>query len=96
MTATHAAPFGFPHAQLAVLRHVFRWLLRGALALAIILLAGMLAVATAFAGLALARGAILLRLFARHQAGQTPPDVPSSAQGLTLNAKRTPRGWTVE
>ena len=45
MTATQASPFGFPHAQLALLRQFGRWSVRGGVALAIIVLAGMLAVA---------------------------------------------------
>jgi len=96
MTATQASPFGFPHAQLALLRQFGRWSVRGGVALAIIVLAGMLAVATAIAGLALALGAVMIQLFARADRTR-PATAPGAAkEGITLTARRTPRGWTVE
>lgn len=76
--------------------------LRGAAALSVqllaglmlILVAGMVALVTAVAGLTLAAVAIAMRLSAngkgatRHRA--------TSPEGITLEARPTPRGWTVE
>lgn len=56
--------------------------------------AGMFAVMTAFAGLMLAGAALVMR-FAGGRAVPAPRS-PSEDEPLTLNARRTPRGWTVE
>ncbi|MGB3625191.1 MAG: hypothetical protein WA989_05175, partial [Henriciella sp.] len=80
------------------LREAARWALRGALALVIIFMAGVIAVVTAGVGLIVAAIAILLRLtgargktttYRTHTADSAPSD------GITLDAHRTARGWTV-
>lgn len=69
------------------------------LGFAILVAAGMLALVTAVAGLVLAGLAILMRIFARPgQMRRWDEDARrSNADGtVTLDARRTPRGWTVE
>lgn len=82
------------------LREGARWFLRGVLALAIIVMAGMFAVVTAAVGLIIAAVAILLRLTTGgSKAGPKPgprPGPKTEADGITLDAHRTARGWTVE
>lgn len=97
MTATHTAPYGFPHNLLALLRRAGALLTKGVLAVAIIFMAGMIAVATAVAGLALAAFAIILRLTgSRDDGSQTRYEETAENGTITLEAKKTPRGWTVE
>lgn len=97
MTATHTAPYGFPHNLLALLRRAGAFLTKGVLAVAIIFMAGMIAVATAVAGLALAAFAIILRLTgSRDDESQTRYEESAENGTITLEAKKTPRGWTVE
>ena len=56
--------------------------------------AGLFAVMTAIAGLILAGAALVMRFSGRRP---TPaPRAPSEDEPLTLDARRTPRGWTVE
>ncbi|KDA04426.1 hypothetical protein [Hyphomonas oceanitis] len=56
--------------------------------------AGMFAVMTAFAGLILAGAALVMRFAG---ARSTPTMRPrTEGEPLTLEARRTPRGWTVE
>ncbi|WP_300390439.1 hypothetical protein [Henriciella sp.] len=82
------------------LREGARWGLRGILALAIIVMAGMFAVVTAAVGLVIAAVAILLRLTTggRQQGRQARKTKRphTEADGITLDAHRTARGWTVE
>ncbi|WP_027836896.1 hypothetical protein [Hyphomonas sp.] len=62
--------------------------------LLLVLFAGMLAVMTAFAGVLLGAAALVMRFAGRrraHARSASGPDAP-----LTLEARRTPRGWTVE
>lgn len=97
MTATHTAPYGFPHNLFALLRRAGNLMAKGVLAVAIIFMAGMIAVATAVAGLALAAFAIILRLSgSRDDAPQTRYEETADNGTITLEAKKTPRGWTVE
>ncbi len=65
------------------------------LAIMIVLAAGLLAVATAIAGLFLATAAIVIRLTGarRHRRASTSPQ---SGETVTLEAHRTAHGWTVE
>lgn len=77
--------------------------LRGAVALSVqllaglmlILVAGLVALVTAIAGITLAAAAIAMRLSASRQAraarGRVTPE-----GNITLEARPTPRGWTVE
>ena len=64
-------------------------LLIGAL---LIFVASAVAMMTAFAGLMIAGAALLLRYAAVHQ----PVPVRVKDAPVTLQARRTPRGWTVE
>jgi hypothetical protein len=56
--------------------------------------AGIFAVMTAMAGLLLAASALVMRFVGRHQAPAATPR--ADVEPITLNARRTPRGWTVE
>lgn len=97
MTATHTAPYGFPHNILALFRRAGNLAIKGLLALTIVFMAGMIAVATAVAGLALAAFAVVLRLTgSREDAPNTRYEESAENGAITLEAKRTPRGWTVE
>lgn len=65
------------------------------LAVMIVLAAGLLAVATAIAGLFLATAAIVIRLTGARR--KRPAAAASqSGEAVTLEAHRTARGWTVE
>lgn len=60
----------------------------------LIFVASLVAMMTAFAGLMLAAAALMLRYVSVRR--RTPaPGGPSDAP-VTLQARRTPRGWTVE
>ena len=97
MTATHSAPFGFPHNLFALLRRMGNLLMKGVLGFAIIMMAGILAVATAAAGIALAAYALILRLSGSNsERGHTRYEETAENGTITLEAKKTPRGWTVE
>ncbi len=56
--------------------------------------AGMFAVMTAFAGLILAGAALIMRFAGARSAPAMRPHADS--EPMTLEARRTPRGWTVE
>ena len=74
-----------------------RWILRGILALAIIFMAGVIAVVTAAVGLIIAAIAVMLRLTGASPKVRRTSSAPKpSADGITLDAHRTARGWTVE
>jgi hypothetical protein len=60
----------------------------------LIFAAGLVAMLTAFAGLMLAGTALLLRYVAVRRPQPIPARVKD--QPITLQARRTPRGWTVE
>ena len=97
MTATDSAPFGFPHNLFALLRRMGNLFMKGVLGFAIIMMAGILAVATAAAGIALAAYALILRLSgSSSERGQTRYEETAENGTITLEAKKTPRGWTVE
>ena len=97
MTATHTAPLGFPENLFALLRNMGNFVAKGILALAIIFMAGLIAVATAAAGIALAAFALILRMSGSN-AGERHTRYEETAENgtVTLDAKKTPRGWTVE
>ena len=61
----------------------------------LILVAGFVALVTAFAGLVLALAALVFRSAGR-RAASGPVTAPDPSGNLTLEARRTPRGWTVE
>lgn len=62
--------------------------------LMLVLVAGLVALVTAIAGITLAAAAIAMRLTASRQ--RRPSQTTPVAEGITLEARRTPRGWTVE
>ena len=62
--------------------------------LMIILVAGLVALVTAIAGLTLAAVALTMRFSASRQSRPARQD--ASDEALTLEARPTPRGWTVE
>ena len=79
------------------MREAARWGLRGIMALAIIFMAGVIAVVTAAVGLVIAAIAVLLRLTgARSKGPSQHTHTEGPADGITLDAHRTARGWTVE
>ncbi|MEL6829180.1 MAG: hypothetical protein AAFO63_03485 [Pseudomonadota bacterium] len=97
MTASHTAPLGFPQNLVALMRQLTRFAVRGGVAVALIFLAGMLAVATAIAGITLALVAVLMRLFGTgEEASVRTSSQPGADGSVTLEARKTPRGWTVE
>lgn len=97
MTATHTAPLGFPENLFALLRQLGNLFAKGVLAVAIIFMAGLIAVATAAAGIALAAFALFLRLSGSKSGSQNTRFEETVDNGtITLEAKKTPRGWTVE
>lgn len=97
MTATHTAPLGFPENLFALMRRIGNLCAKGALAVAIIFMAGLIAVATAAAGIALAAFALILRLSgSQERDSQTHYEEHAESGAVTLEAKKTPRGWTVE
>ncbi len=95
MTATDTAPFGFLTGAAAFLRRSMGLFGKALLAFVFILVAGIIAIATAAAGIALACFAVMIRLVGTRQE-QTAPDNFADQQGITLEARQTPRGWTVE
>ena len=60
----------------------------------LVLFAGLLAVMTAIAGVLLASAALVMRFANRRSASPITPSGESDP--MTLEARRTPRGWTVE
>lgn len=86
---------GFGQAAMDMIRGAGDWMRRLLIAFAVILAAGLLAVATAMFGLLLAAIAVLMRFTGRHYP-QRPARASTSDAKITLEARRTPRGWTVE
>lgn len=66
------------------------------LAAFIIIAAGILAVATAVAGLVLAVIALVIGLLGRRRLARAGRQQAEPGAGVTLDARRTARGWTVE
>lgn len=60
----------------------------------LVFFASLIAMMTALAGLMLAAAALLLRYVAQRRPLKTSARVEDAP--VTLNARRTPRGWTVE
>ncbi len=97
MTATQSAPLALASQLVFLLKRTSLWGLHALIALAIVMLAGFVAIATAATGLALAAFAILMRVLGRSQWARKVSE-PHTAQNstITLDARKTPRGWTVE
>ena len=83
-------------ALLASLRRGFSLAGRLVLGAFIILAAGILAVATAVAGLVIASVALVIGLLGRMQVRRAARRETGAGPQMTLEARRTPRGWTVE
>lgn len=96
MTATQSAPLGFTDNMFAFLRRTGVLLTKGALAIAIIIMAGIIAIATAAAGIVLASIALMTRLSGKTSQTKTTVHETADGEGITLEARKTPRGWTVE
>jgi uncharacterized membrane protein YccF (DUF307 family) len=96
MTATQSAPLGFPENLFVFLRRIGVWLTKGILAIAIITMAGIIAIATAAAGIVLASIALMTRLSGKTNTSKTTYHETANGEGITLEARKTPRGWTVE
>ncbi len=95
MTATQTAPLGFPQNLFALFRRAGALFAKSALTILIVIMAGFMAVATAAAGLMLALLAILMNIFGSGDKRQAQP-VGARSETVTLDARKTPRGWTVE
>lgn len=96
MTATQSAPLGFPENLYALMRRAGVWIMKGLLALSIIFMAGVIAIATAAAGIALAAVALMTRLSGKRSEPATVYRETADGDVITLEARKTPRGWTVE
>jgi len=94
MTASQTAPLGFPQNMFDLLRRAGLFVTKGVVAVMIIIMAGIIAVATAAAGVALAVAAVLMGFFG--QRGNSTMHEHSDNGTVTLEARKTPRGWTVE
>lgn len=89
-----ANPFG---AFADTLRDMLAFVAKVALAGLLIVAAGILAVLTAFAGLAIAGIALLMRFIGRAPSRKRPAQTDwSDPHNVTLEAHRTQHGWTVE
>lgn len=95
MTATQINPNGFGTSIIQGFQQGFRWFAKGMVAVALVILAGLLAVMTAIAGLVIAGVALMIRLIGPKTEARAF-DVREDGEGLTLEARKTPRGWTVE
>ncbi len=94
MTADTAArhPRAFLDAAFDLFHQAAALAARLVLGFLMVLAAGVVAVAMATAALLLAGAAIVFRFTRRPR----PPRSPVSPDGITLEARRTARGWTVE
>ena len=95
MTATQTNPNGFMMSFMQGLKQGLNWFAKGLIALALIVLAGLLAVMTAIAGMVIASAALLIRLTGSKRRSERYT-VREDGEGLTHEASKTPRGWTVE
>ena len=92
MTQTAFGPgrFSLSYALTVVRGFVVQFLI----GILLVVTAGVLAVMTAFAGLILAAAAIVMRFAGRRNShAYSAAEAP---EAYTLDARRTPRGWTVE
>ena len=91
-TAQHNSGFDFANA----LRGSLSLLVQVVIGLMLVLTAGIVAVMTAIAGVLLGAAALVMRFAAGgHPRSRTARDDRHS-EPVTLEARRTPRGWTVE
>lgn len=83
-----------PFSLLASLRAGFEVLVHLMIGAVLIFVASLIAMMTAFAGLMIAAAALMLRYVAMRQPARVPVRIKDAP--VTLQARRTPRGWTVE
>lgn len=95
MVQTHPSPSAPVRNLLAMLRGAALLALQVAIGALLIIVAGMAAIMTAIAGVTLAAAALAMRYILPHRAARDPMAVPGDGT-VTLEARRTPRGWTVE
>lgn len=88
-----AHPSGSPGIT-ASLKAAFGFVARLLIGAVVIFVASVVAMMTAFAGLMLAGAALMLRYVAVRQPAPIPVRIKDAP--VTLQARRTPRGWTVE
>jgi preprotein translocase subunit SecG len=77
-----------------VLRGMTGFVARVFVGVMLVMVAGFVALLTAFVGIALAAAALGLRFTGKRR--QRAPSPQAETVPLTLEARRTPRGWTVE
>jgi uncharacterized membrane-anchored protein len=92
MTQTAQHPSGFDFSS--ALRGSLALLVQVMIGVMLVLAAGIVAVMTALAGLMLGAAALVMR-FAGGRRVRRRTD-PAGEAPVTLEARRTPRGWTVE
>ena len=92
MTRTAHPPSGFDFSN--ALRSSLALLVQVVIGMMLVLTAGIVAVMTAIAGVLLGAAALVMRFAgARHVHRSQDED---RGEPITLEARRTPRGWTVE
>ncbi len=96
MTETQTRPAGaeFFAALPAFFQRTMGVLARLTIGMLIVLIAGLIALMTALIGLMVAGVALVMRFASPRIMGRTHTTPP--AETITLEARRTPRGWTVE
>ena len=92
MTRTAPHPHGFDFA--GTLRGGIALIVQVVIGMMLVMTAGIVAVMTAMAGLLLGAAALVMR-FAGGRRMRPVHDV-GAGETVTLEARRTPRGWTVE
>ncbi|MFN3313486.1 MAG: hypothetical protein ACK46Q_08465 [Hyphomonas sp.] len=94
MVQTHPSSAPYARNLIAMLRTAAALGIQVVIGALLILVAGMAALMTAIAGVTLAGAALAMRFLAT--ARPTPPVAVPGDSAVTLEARRTPRGWTVE
>ena len=92
MTRTAPHPSGFDLA--GALRSGLALIVQVVIGMMLVLTAGIVALMTAMAGLLLGAAALVMRFAGRRR--MRPAADTGSKEPITLEARRTPRGWTVE
>lgn len=92
MTQTAPHPAGFDFA--AALRAGLALFLQVMIGMMLVLTAGIVAVMTAIAGVLIGTAALVMRFAGGRRARRRSEGTGQEA--MTLEARRTPRGWTVE
>lgn len=90
-TAHHTSGFDLS----AALRGSLALLIQVVIGMMLVLTAGIVAVMTAIAGVLLGAAALVMR-FAAGGRRMRPSEEGPRGEPVTLEARRTPRGWTVE